>query len=59
MLSLISVRIADHMTAIRKKYESSVIDHIGDELLSWVRIHVCICEVMNSWWILLKEIFVS
>ncbi|XP_057206769.1 rho guanine nucleotide exchange factor 12 isoform X4 [Triplophysa rosa] len=29
------MRIADHMTAIRKKYESSVIDHIGDELLSW------------------------
>lgn len=25
------------MTAIRKKNESSVIDHIGDELLSWVR----------------------
>ncbi|XP_073719350.1 rho guanine nucleotide exchange factor 12 isoform X2 [Misgurnus anguillicaudatus] len=29
------VRIADHMTAIRKKYEISVIDHIGDDLLSW------------------------
>uniref|UniRef100_A0A672QFB3 Rho guanine nucleotide exchange factor 12 n=1 Tax=Sinocyclocheilus grahami TaxID=75366 RepID=A0A672QFB3_SINGR len=25
----------DQMTAIRKKNESSVIDHIGDELLSW------------------------
>ncbi|ROL53330.1 Rho guanine nucleotide exchange factor 12, partial [Anabarilius grahami] len=29
------MRIADQMTAIRKKNESSVIDHIGDELLSW------------------------
>uniref|UniRef100_A0A673KN67 Rho guanine nucleotide exchange factor 12-like n=1 Tax=Sinocyclocheilus rhinocerous TaxID=307959 RepID=A0A673KN67_9TELE len=27
--------IADQMTAIRKKNESSVVDHIGDELLSW------------------------
>uniref|UniRef100_A0A673KXI3 Rho guanine nucleotide exchange factor 12-like n=1 Tax=Sinocyclocheilus rhinocerous TaxID=307959 RepID=A0A673KXI3_9TELE len=25
----------DQMTAIRKKNESSVVDHIGDELLSW------------------------
>ncbi|XP_026082118.1 rho guanine nucleotide exchange factor 12-like isoform X1 [Carassius auratus] len=29
------MRIADQMTAIRKKNESSVIGHIGDELLSW------------------------
>ncbi|XP_042627084.1 rho guanine nucleotide exchange factor 12 isoform X2 [Cyprinus carpio] len=29
------MRIADQMTAIRKKNESSVIDHIGDELLAW------------------------
>ncbi|XP_073673761.1 rho guanine nucleotide exchange factor 12 isoform X2 [Garra rufa] len=29
------LRIADQMTTIRKKNESSVIDHIGDELLSW------------------------
>ncbi|XP_056329304.1 rho guanine nucleotide exchange factor 12 isoform X3 [Danio aesculapii] len=29
------VRIVDQMTAIRKKNETSVIDHIGDELLSW------------------------
>ncbi|XP_058600393.1 rho guanine nucleotide exchange factor 12 isoform X2 [Onychostoma macrolepis] len=29
------MRIADQMTAIRKKNELSVIDHIGDELLSW------------------------
>ncbi|XP_056119345.1 rho guanine nucleotide exchange factor 12 isoform X1 [Rhinichthys klamathensis goyatoka] len=29
------MRIADQMTAIRKKNETSVIDHIGDELLSW------------------------
>ncbi|XP_016379484.1 rho guanine nucleotide exchange factor 12-like [Sinocyclocheilus rhinocerous] len=29
------MRIADQMTAIRKKNESSVVDHIGDELLSW------------------------
>ncbi|XP_048016038.1 rho guanine nucleotide exchange factor 12 isoform X3 [Megalobrama amblycephala] len=29
------MRIADQMTAIRKKNESSVIDHIGDELLCW------------------------
>ncbi|KAK7156406.1 hypothetical protein R3I94_006462 [Phoxinus phoxinus] len=29
------IRIADQMTAIRKKNESSVIDCIGDELLSW------------------------
>lgn len=28
------------MTAIRKKNELTVIDHIGDELLSWVRAHV-------------------
>ncbi|XP_052431962.1 rho guanine nucleotide exchange factor 12 isoform X1 [Carassius gibelio] len=29
------MRIADQMTAIRKKNELTVIDHIGDELLSW------------------------
>ncbi|XP_009290006.1 rho guanine nucleotide exchange factor 12 isoform X1 [Danio rerio] len=29
------VRIVDQMTAICKKNETSVIDHIGDELLSW------------------------
>lgn len=25
------------MTAIRKKYETAVVDLIGDDLLSWVR----------------------
>uniref|UniRef100_A0A671NAN1 Rho guanine nucleotide exchange factor (GEF) 12a n=1 Tax=Sinocyclocheilus anshuiensis TaxID=1608454 RepID=A0A671NAN1_9TELE len=29
------IQLHNQMTAIRKKNESSVIDHIGDELLSW------------------------
>lgn len=31
-----SVSILDQMAAVRKRNESSVIDQIGDDLLSWV-----------------------